>query len=731
MPSSTQAECYLLSVLEFDVGSLHAKFYGAIKVTNAKDAYFFLSDKMQFDPKLLPAGEVTQSITNPFNTDASNPGMKGVELSGFDAKGHIYQKDNKTVVDLELTAAASFPALQNLLLEGALVFDGGAPRLAWVELDVVNPQGEQQPPLTLTQFVQAVIGGDWSWGADATNQFAFQSGYMYYLSGSDNYTFNYTEGGASKTLQCVPGYHFSATLQVFQQYDFEIDLDVAQDDTITLTGKYLDEIDFGFVQFTNLRLQIATGQSTHFRLATDAVVFGSKFSIFADYSNPTFFGQVTAEDVNITVKFSWTQGSAGGSFAILEIDGLPLRDLDIVRNLLNAFNNSGGCDKILSEWLSKIKSTFTPALNGSPSRNIDGSMKLPLKLTYAIRMGDSSPFVTAEIDFDAYFDVPTSLSNLPDAMWNTIIDNLDNIIPEILSNQNTYKAIAMEVAKRAGGKALARFICRSLESDNNDTAEDLAEPSNVDLVPIETLGDAAELVGVLMTVSLIGISLVYSLLKDIWDDIKKFFGGGDSDKDKARDQIRAVWDKVNQTIAPINQKIEDIKTDIKIVSLTTGIDEQSRFEAQVVWSLGISQKLDPGSVLSCNFDFLSGAPGNDKGQILGTEIQNQTFPLVKNWSDINSGWNYELNARVQTALTGYTFMKPDDRATIVNAINLLNSAPSDIGVAHDFAASLQSTLDQFDGFNQKGLLSDWVYAQSDTPLELVVGQSRVGINTRI
>jgi hypothetical protein len=734
MPSSTESIVYFLTIFEFDVGgSQKVRLYGAIKAEkeDTKEEFsFVLADKMQFDPKLLPAGEITQSVSNPF-------GMTGVELSQFEAEGSIYKDANKnSVTDFRLSATARFPAIPNLQLIGALVAHNSNPCLAIVILDVVNPQGQPQAAITLTQFVQAIIGGSWFWGDSVTNKFAFQSGHMYYLTGKDNFTFNYTEGGAGKSLVCSPGYHLSAVLQIFQKYNFEVDLDVTTENEITLTGTYLGEIDFDFVQLTKLTLQIATlDEDTHFRIGTTAIVLGTSFDISADYANSTFTGSVTVDDIGLTVVFTWTQGSNGGSgFAIIQINGLPLKDLDLIEKYLEVLNKlrGSGCEQIVGDWLNNlVTTTITPGLNGKPTKDGSGNMNLPLKLSYDIKTSLGS-VASGDIPFTVNIVPPRSLRGLPDAMWDNIQNapgNLVNITTQILSNKDTYIAITEIAIQRGGGKALARFICRALEwlEDALDELKDIAEN-----FVCETLAEAAELAGALMGIALAGVAgIVMNFLEELWDSIKKLFGGGDSDKEKAERQIQNVWNNIKQVVDKVDARVSDIKNTIKLQALTTTLNQQEQFTATVTWQLGIDKVLDPGSSLTCGFKFLPGAPGSQQQQALK---DNPFFPvvnntLVKNWSDIPDNAHYQMNGAAQSVLSGFTFMNSNTEQSMTDAINQLGEAADHSDVAAGFRDYLQQKLSEFQGYNRNGISSDWVYTQSDS--RLIIGSSRIGVNTRI
>lgn len=756
MPASTQANFYLLTTLEFNVGSQHVKLYGAIQIaTGSKDLYLVLADKTNL-PQLLPA-DATPSISQPF-------GMTGVELSTFSANAHIYQQDQTLEIDFTLMAVVTFPDpkhpnsnLSKIQLTGAIGFEKSTPRLAYVALDASKP-------LTLTDFVQSVIGGGWSWADDMTNQLAFQNGHMYYLYGSDNYTFPYTDAsGQSQSIVCTRGYHVSTTIILFQdeKYTFEIELDVVPDDnnqnaidlktTVKKTLGLGSGSDFGdtpLVQLNDLSLDISTRQkNTYFQISGSLVILGTSFDVLAAYSNSTFTGTITVDGISLSLSFSnsiitgtvtydpltivfqWARGDGPDSgFSIVEIRGIPQVFLDALK-IYNYFKQLGGdnCQELVQKWFDNmVKGTLTVSLDKSqkPSGSF-GSVFIPVLIDYEIDF-DGNRIAQAQIPFTVRIDVPKSLHELPGKIVD-FLENSPDILAQILSNPDTYKAIAMAIAVKAGGKALASFICKAQENGDPDTAEDLASPENVAAVPMTALSDAVALAGIVVAVSLLGMRALRDLFDEILNLIKKLLPFL-SKSGEAEDKIQDMEDRVNGTLKPINDKIDAIKTEIKIVRLMTDINNQSRFEAQIVPASGF--QLEPGSSISYSFDFLPGAAGDVNDKALTSEDP-AVFPLVRDWSSIPQHWSYQLNARAQSILKGYSFMTDSDRQNIVDAINSLNDPPSGVNNSRDFAASLQKTLDTFDQYEKDGIPSDWVYARSDTPTRMTVGKSRIGINTRI
>ncbi|MDB5267508.1 MAG: hypothetical protein JWP58_548 [Hymenobacter sp.] len=748
MSNSIQSAFYLLTTVEFDVGSTHVKLYGAIQAETDKELSFIVSNDMQFDPKLLPAGDVTTSIPQPF-------GMTGVELEKLEATALIYNdKQGKLTTDFTLFAAARFlsPKLANLQLVGALAFEHATPRLAYVALSV-------DKPLTLTDFVQSVIGATWKWADQITNQFAFLGGQMYYLSGVDNYLFQYTDQkGNTHAVNCTRGYHVSTTLELFQdpKYDFEIDLAVVPDknnkNTIDLKTTAKKTLGFDFVQLENLNLEVSTGSETYFRISTTAVILGTAVAIEVDYIDSVFVGKAAIEGINLAlsleksrisglvkidsiglaVAFAWARGTRKDSgFSIIRIDGVPQGAIQVMDFVKSLNNMPGSCQQMVSGWFDEMsESKLTPKLTEgrSPSKDKDtGRMIVPLTLHYEIGFG-GHVVTSADVDFSAEIVIPNGLRDLPVALLESIGRSTARIAGDILSNENTYKIIALQMIKAGGGKAMARFICRLLEKGLNELAKALAKVAEG--IIADTLAAAAELAGVLMAVSLLGVKALLNALEAIWDEIKSWFSGSKSEKEKAEDKIRAAQKNVEGAVNTVNDKLAAVTGAFENATLSTSLNEQSQFVANLVWNKEI--QLDEDSYLTSAFEMLTGLPGDKTGVVIKETVsQNTNFPVVKDWSDIPENSQYRMNAAVQFALKGITFMNSATRATITNAIAQLNQYAGDSDAAKAFRDYLTGKLAEFDGYNNNGIMSNWIYAQSDTPSQMTVGESRIGINTRI
>ena len=280
---------------------------------------------------------------------------------------------------------------------------------------------------------------------------------------------------------------------------------------------------------------------------------------------------------------------------------------------------------------------------------------------------------------------PEGLSNLPVAIAESIVLSLPTIARDILSNGDTYKAIAIEAAKRGGASAAARFLCRLLEEGLEQLAKELA--AAVSGAVADTIAAAAELAGVLITVALLGVKGVVSFFQAIWDEIKSWFGD-DSKKKEAEDKVRKVRADVEVAVQDVDTRINAVKQQIGISTLTTGLDSQGDFRASVVWNLGANQQLSAGSKLSCRFKLLGGEPGTPGGAVL-LDVSSQTFPNTWSWSKIPGNSQFAFNAAVEPILIGYTFIDSKTVDWMNNAISLRNRV--DNSGAKDFAPILQGS----------------------------------------
>jgi hypothetical protein len=736
--ATTDWRVYLLSTLQFDVGTTRVQLYGAIQASSAAGLTFVLSNDMPFDPQLLPPGQVTTRVDEPF-------GMTGVRLEQFQVVAQITRgSDGGALVSLVVQAAATFPSLQGFTLEGALVLEQTSPRLALVRLTT-------QQPLTLTQFVQGVLGGSWDWMDGVTDQFAFRSGDLYYLNpppdSPGTYTYTYT-GSDGTQLVCTAGYHADAVLRIFGQYDFQISLAVVPlnpGNAVTLTTTLTTPLDFDFVTFSNPSLELSTLPSgKYLRVSSGILLFGTSFKVAAGYdlTRSSFVGSVSADlgslsipvvggsqstDVTLGVEFAWAQGS----FAITRIDGLPSLDVNLVQQFASFINQmQGGCEKIVSDWLNSLSSTtWSPGLNGSPTRS-GSQMTVPLTLTYTLKGGGSVLYSTT-LPFSAVFEIPTSLSDLPGAVFLSLVQSAGQIASDILSNPDAYEALAVEVARRAGAQAFARLLCRALAEFGKDVAQAIIDAAGT--IAADTLAAAAELAAALAAVAVAGLSAAMSgildLLKEFWDWLT---GKDEEKKDEAEAKIRAQAAQITSAMDVVQQAIDKARSVLQMASLTVAVDAQGRFSANWAMAQFDPSKLGDGPMVTFVLTLLQGAPGTAGAPWPG--LQPVTLPVstasyALPLDQVPDAADYRMNASVQAVAGNVTILSSQTIAQLQGAVDQLNGVDND--VAHQLAGDLQTRLNALVSVNTGGITGNVMYATLSGPAVMTVGQSAVGVSTRL
>ena len=732
--SKSEVGFYLMSELKFDIKGTPVLLYGGIALTS-NEAVFEMGTNVPFDKSLFPNAP-TNTISEPF-------GMKGVTLDELEAKG-VFEKNGD--VTLSLGAVAGLTNLNTLKLTAALVFDGVRPRLIYLGLT-------SNPPLTLTQFITDVLGGTWSFMDAITDQFAFQSGQMYYLeepSGAPNgYTFDYTLPQQQSPTTFYPGYHIIGSFQIFGQYNFQVKLDV-ESSGIQLTTVVTTPINIipDVVELTDPNLQISTlTGNKYLKIGTGLKLFGTAITAQLDaqydmgqslfqgevdvslnnVSIPTMSGSNT-ENLNLSFQFQW---SKSGGFKITNIDGLPSNELGLLDEYyktLQSFSSSG-CQAIVKSMISDLdKTKLSIAMNGSPKKN-GGNLEVPLAVTYEVLFAGKS-ITSATIDITPSFVIPTSLHDLPKDIWQWFVDNAGTLTDQILSDPKTYKAITIAAANKGLGTLAARLLCRALEKFGQAVAEAIADA--VAGAAAETLAGAIELAAAVAAVALAGVATVVGgligLLKKIWGWLT---GSDQKKKQEAEDKINAIKKKVNNAMLKVTDAITDAEKKIQISQLNVSINAQQEFEAQ--WDVVNypASKLGNGANLSYILKLLTGVPGDESGtQIGSTHTFNNlsTVDFTEALKSIPNYQSYQLNASISTQLTGIDFLSTQTKNSIQNSITQLRKANN--SVATSFADDLQNKLNALQKYNTSGIVSTPVYATLNSP-GLTVGQSLLGLNTQL
>ncbi|MAN01937.1 MAG: hypothetical protein CMI35_02580 [Owenweeksia sp.] len=725
-----------------------------------KPSFTFQGDLTVNNTKLLASlelstGSSTQTVDAPFGMTGINFGQLTLDIDHTFAQ--TQPKAIPASTDLIINGQINLEALENnLILQGTIIFEKSEPRLALVSLTA-------NPVLTIYDFVVQVIQKPWQWVDDITKAIGLVSGSMYYLkcpSGStaqqcSAYTFQYppsTSGnGTSTSVTYKEGYHLDAVLQFFEEYNFQIDLDV-ESDGIELSGTYIGTpsqktttLTVYFIQLTAPTLTIKTtnGQKTFEVSVQNLTLFGTDIGNFTmDYSNGIFSGSYQHQGTpSITIDWQWTKGD----FSITSIDGLgtqEIQDAKAIENIVNQLNKLGGngCqDLVNSMFNNEVKTTFSLSLTSGqkPSQVSTGIMQVPLTVSVELTIAGQS-ITTVPVDFEIDFSIPTSLDDLPKAIWDTATNpqNLELIFQDIISNPKTYEAIALVAAKKVSASIAARILCKTKDEDLAEALEEALEAGEI----AGDLGAVLELDGVVVAViAAAAAATVASFLSKIWDTIKSWFGGGDSEKKKAEDQVNQLINKVKPLLSRVQSQLTNVATNIQIEKLTVGIDGNGNFVA--AWDFP-QTALGENSTLLYQLSFLSGAVGDHTQTeepglpATGFQLMPATQQYTKPWAAIQEAApSYTMNAAVQSSITGYTFLTPQTKTNLQTAVSNLQSVESKVDSGtrsniQQFVNTVNTFISTMDGYNTNGLTSDIVYAQlNNTGFE--VGQAALGINTTI
>jgi hypothetical protein len=692
-------------------------------------ASFLVGDLPPLPPALVDPWPTSVTIEAPL-------GLDGVTLDG-----HLAGTISQQSVDIALAGIATINA--QLALGAALVFENWQPRLVFVRL-------QESTPLTLTMVLAGMVG-DPAWLASVTDQFAFVSGALSMLVAPSGATSDYHylyHDEILGDLDFKPGFRANGDFLVFD-HPFQVEMGVgpainaarfnlpasyrpvATDMTVVGQASQPLTFDFGSLGEPYVGIaQLSTGSRLLFG-STGLTLFGSSpvLSLDASYDSglQSFTGTVgvAISTYNLDLAFAWSRVEG---FRITGIDGLGMQVFPLVAQFQDLINGarSGGCAQVVSDWLNgAATSTVKPALNGSPRRN-GGLMHVPFKLTYDLRFEDRSIF-TLDIPMEMVLDPPTSLDDLPGALWNSIFGSAEAIAGKVLDNPNAYYALALEVGRKAGASAFARMACRLFREGLEELAKQLVDEAEA--LPGDTIAAVAELAGVTVVVTLAGLDAVMNLFEQIWDDIKKLFGGGDDKKKQAEDLISQKRSQVQATLDTVSAKIDAAKKQLAISEFElalAGADGDLEVVGSITWAHGYQSEATAGGKLTLSVDYLSGPPGDRTGTVVLQDI-GETTSLRRALADFPQG--YGLNARIKVALTGFTFMDESTAGPIRTAIAQLRGL--DDGVATDFADYLQQRYDEYSSYNANGIVGDYTYCTSDIPYYATVGASRIGVNTRV
>jgi hypothetical protein len=710
---SNTAAASLLYRLVLDIGDAPLTLDGQVTL-RGEELWFSTPDRTRAPADgSTPPAPAMPSWVDPL-------GLEGVVLTTLDVAGRIYREDGEFRTELALVAGASFTRLPQLQLSGAVVLDGFSPRLAAVRLSVTEP-------LSLTDFLKASIDTGSSWLDEVTDQFEFLGGLIYWLKGTGDpkYIYRIPASLPVGPADCSPGYHLQGGFRLFRRFNFDVKLSVA--DGLTRLSARARRFDFGFAVLGEIaeanaddppkevdeqvRVQVSFvsgGDDKVLAFSTPVSVFGSPVALAeGEYriESKAFRGSLT-DDVHgtgLSLQFLWDEAG----FRVDAIGGFPFWDLDLAREFLGVLNDvrDGGCEEILESWFNDLMTTsLKPVVDGSPVSKGDGRYELPLRLDYRLSFAGSD--FEAQMPFTLELAAPASFGAFPGALLNSLAASAPRVAGDMLSNPDTYKAIMGAVAARHGAAALARFLCRLLQ-------EALAK-----LVQALTtmLGFLGPLLGALLA--------VLDALKDAFSD--------ENDKKRRRieRQIRAVQSSTEQDLAKTDALVEQIRGQLRLQTLAVTLQSGAQVEAGVTWKDDWSLDLHEGGRVRvyCRLRFLEGDPGARPSPPLRELFATETQALPVRWS-IPEGEDYRMNAVAQGVLRGMEVLPDAMRGSLEHAIGELHDADND--AASDFADYLQSKLNAYNDLDEHGVRGPEIYAGESSELWMGVGQSRVGVNTRL
>jgi len=749
---------------------------GSLTFTAFKKEFVFGGDLLINNDVLtatldLTAGSSNNSIREPLGMTGINFGELYLSINKtFAKKATDKQPEVKAKLDLAIGGFIDFNFNGiKLQLQGNVVFQDSEARLVLVSLNAT-------PALTLNNFVKEVIKKPWDWIDDITKQIGFISGTMYYLSkpasqkDNKDYTFAYTNplqinSGQEEGLTTItnvpnaitvfkPGYHIHANLLLFEKYVFVIDLNV-ESAGVNVNGSYggtyennkiteSSTITAYFISLESPTLAISTVGGANFEIVINKLkLFGTDIGSFkAKYGNGVFKGSYSYSNPHFGFDWEWTkkQGSRAGGFSITKIDGIQIKELNAITDMvkkLNSMSGKGGCESIANSMFGEFKSSFSPALEKgkSPKDNGNGTMNTPLEINYKFSIG-STTILSDSIKMTLDIEIPKSLSGLPIAIIDTLGLNMGTIVEQLLGNPTVYKVIALEMAKRGGAKLAARMLCRAAEEVAEKLAEELAAALAEGLIEagLESLLElGAVLTGVLAAGIAGAVGGLLGILQEVWDAIKKIFGGDDG-KQEAQDKLDSIKRPVQQLMSSLNSSLDKMADSIQVQSLKASIDSQGYYNLN--WNFPTTADLGANGMLEYKLNFLNGAIGTAGTQ---SKIPAVGFVLMKDtsykmeWSKmLEADPDFSMNASIQTSITGYNFMTAEAERSLRSTISTLNEIGNNLDGAVAFNNELKRFVEKMKVYNTYGLTSGVVHTtQSSEANQFKIGQGALGINTKI
>lgn len=688
----------------------------------------------------LNSVDANQQISQPFyeakttakgkaDEGEATAGMTGIHLDNlkFSVK-HQYvikaqegKKAQPATTDISLSCDVT---ILTLLFKGKLVFFDNSPQLALITL-------ANDKPLSLTDMIVDVFGQSWHWMDGVTNNFKLSNGEMYYYKAPKTPKID-VNTPKTKPIY-TPGYNISADLTIFD-YVFIFDMSIEKKG-IVLSAELSPStpLDLDFVEFDTPKLSIdTTGSNNKFSFSSFIYFFGDKsisFSLVTNYQNKMFSGSVSHSP--LTIGFQWAKSGNSSKFEITSIDGFPTNSLNLMKEMESTLNklSSGSCAKIVKGIMKDLcKTKVRPSFIKAPTKK-DGKMFFPIKLTYYMDFAGESTSESID-NIPLTFDIPSALSDLPEAVFDSIVSNAGSIAESMLDNPNTYKIITLEAAKKGLISVAARMLCKAIKKFAQEVLDDLMD--GLADAAAGTLAETIELALAMTAAALAGIGAALSLLHKLWDWLT---GKDDKKKKEAESKINKARDAIDKQMKILFDRVDTIQK-YHITNFKVTIDKNQNFVAHWDKAANLLEDTTTSSnALSVDYtlSMLSGSPGDSSGTLWpntdnitlkGIEKITYSTPL----SSIPDFEDYRFNASLFCTLKGFVFADKAAQTTLQDKIDALKKA--DLGLAKQFGKDLQLKLDKLMVYNE-GIKCAVVYDSMDMPPFFTIGQSRIGVNTRL
>lgn len=426
-------------------------------------------------------------------------------------------------------------------------------------------------------------------------------------------------------------------------------------------------------------------------------------------------------NVHCTVGFQYTKHhkevdsfvpmgpTAKPGFHITHVDGVPsFKALDWAETLAKAFSPpSGKCAKVLGDWL-KCKIHFTP------TRNPDGKitynkntkkLKLPIKLEYVIDIpiGDD---IKGHVDFNLFVTLPEGgLKDLPNAIIQSALDtdNAPRIATAMLSQEDTYKALAALAMAKGGADAAAGFVCRFLKKaleKLKEAAQKLADALDSIASIFEKLIEAAE----------------KAFLGQAVDGLRK---KEHRKKEKRAKELIALMVPI---LEEIDHRMDDLRARIMPVDPMFEWDSDGNLASH--WTT--QNILTHGKKEATNFElFLQ--KGREKPGATLRKVECIEAQVVVPWSSIPEHDKFHGDANVRGVMHGVTFMDKVAKDAMAEQADTFDGmgVPS----AQKFAEELRARIKTFEDYKKIGVFSKAVKVNWQGGQDLILDQNRLGMNS--